>query len=340
MYVRVGAVLVSVLLLLSGGAVVLADNPDYSISVQNNVDVPDRTLTLQGTDYDVSEIGSVDSGEDIVVNTDGPDGETYRVLLYNSNEQREYQSDLQSGSSTVSFDTEGLTPGSYLAAIYGPQGDVEQVHPVVINAYDISQSIPASVTAGETVDVTIDVSARQNAPEMSEVEVAVVAQGDTTQRVTATKEGDEYIASVTFDSSGSYELYTTVRGTDTYNGQNELLALTQTQEIEVAEATTDSGNDESSGGSTTTEQPTNTTTTAAVTSTPLEETTTQISNTTSSTTESETTTSTQTSSDVITPNDTSTAATETTNTATPGFSMLLAVVALVGSICALALRQR
>ncbi|WP_155120590.1 FixH family protein [Haloprofundus marisrubri] len=352
MYARVGAVLISALLLLSGGTVVLADNPDYSISVENSVDVPDRTLTLQGTDYDVSEIGSVEPGEDIVVNADGPDGESYRVLLYNSEQQSEYRSDLQSGSSTVSFDTGPLTPGSYLALVYGPQGDIEQVQPVVVNGYDVSQSVPESTTAGESTEVTIEVSPREDAPEMNEVEVAVVAQGEATQRVTATKDGDQYVASVTFDSSGTYELYTTVRGTDTYNDRNELLALTQTQEVVVNEETTNAGSGGSSGGqdgpsddttttaATTTVQPNNTTTATATTSPPSEETTTQTSSSTPSTTEPATTTSAQTDSDVITPNATSTTSSETTSTTTPGFSMLLAVVALLASICGFTLRRQ
>ncbi|WP_224448757.1 FixH family protein [Haloprofundus salilacus] len=346
MYARVGGLLLSVLLLLSGGAVVVADNPDYSITVQDSVDVPERTITLAGTDYDVSKIAPVDPGEQLVVDTFGPSGESYKVYFYNSDKQIIDKSSEQSGTSSVTFETDSLTPGSYIVAIFGPEGDFEKIHPVVINGYDISLSTPESATAGDVVEMTVDVSPRQNAPEMSEVEVAIVAKGSETQTVTATKEGDEYVASLTLDESGSYNVYANVRGTDTYNGQKELLALTQTQALSVSEPTNDDagGNDGDGSSNSQDGSSDDSETTSSATETPTESTqtpteTTQVPTESTTSTTSPTATSTQTMSDVITPNETSSVASETTSTTTPGFSSVLAIVALLGS-CGLWLTRR
>lgn len=344
MRTRIGAVFIAALLLFAGGAVVAAENPAYSISMNSSVDVPNKTVTLEGTEYNVSRSGMVAPGDDIVVNTETPD-EMYTVYLYNSDEQIVAESDKKYSSGTVSFETDELSSGSYIVAITGPQGDYETIYPVVIRGYDVSLSASNSITEGETTDVAVNISAREDAPEIDTVEV-VIADGSETRTVTATKDGDQYVAPISIDSPGSYELYANVRGTESYQNQKELLATTSPTSLTVNEASeSDTGgsssdsDSDSSGSQGSSDEDSSTTTTDSSTATTESPSTSTVSPTAAATTTAEST------SDVITPNESTTSSDTTssdgsTNTTTPGFSAVLAVFALLVSIGGFGLTRR
>jgi len=205
---------------------------DYSLSTGAEHDVPNRDVAFEGDTYTVTSVSRVDEGETLTVEVSGPEDKGYDVNLYTPENQIADSEFVGGGDATVDFDM-SFTPGSYVLAIE-QDGDTKKVHPVVIKAYGVSHSAPSSVDAGESVDVTIEVTDLGSEKDIDYVQVVL---GNDTADVTerATRSGGEHEATIpTGDlGSGDYSLYATVRGTEEVRNRDELLGFSDRTTVTI-----------------------------------------------------------------------------------------------------------
>lgn len=218
--------------LFAGG--IAAGDSHYDLTVAGSVDTPDRVVSLEGNDYTVSAIGVVSPGEAIDVSVDAPADASYDLYLYN--DDRRVSDRIDEAGSSETFDGD-YPAGSYMVAVY-VDGSVETVHPVVVSSYDVTVDAPESAQPGEEVTFTVNVENIDGTPEnLDAVQVVVSNDGDD-ETLTATQNGDgEYTATTTLSETGEYLVYANVRGSETSQGQKELLGASASATVNVRDAT-------------------------------------------------------------------------------------------------------
>lgn len=331
--------------------------PSYSMSTGNSIDVPQRTVTVEGDDYTVSNLGRTPQGEDVQVTVETGDS-SYDIYLYKvtSDGVQIEQSKSASGTTTVRFPTDRLSPGSYFAAVYDE--NILDIVPVVVTGYDMSASFPGSVERGETASVSVSVTRTARTRDPTRVEV-VVGDSERSVRVNATQTSDGYTAEVPTDElpAGDYAAYAVALGeNETQNGQKVAVGVSDRSTLSVTdptptptEASSGGGGSTGGGGGGAADTPTTSpTTTPANTATPNGTTTTGTVTQTEVTTPSPTVTPTSspdptasatpspTDDGVVTPSS-PTATQSPTEGGGPGFGLLAALCALAGVAL---LRQR
>jgi PGF-CTERM protein len=229
---------------------------DYTLSIDGSIDIPDRTVTVEGSEYDVQAFGRVSPGDTIEVDVSAPAGREYRVNLYNWKIQTE-DTDAMTGSGTAVLETDGVPPGTYFVAVV--EDGYQKIFPVVIEGYDLTLSTTDTVERGSAADVSLSLTPEASTGEPNAVQV-VVGNESTAMRVEATRTGSgSYEASVPTDSlsPGTYALYGVVRGdAETDSGDKVTLAVTDKEDVRVTEATTatatpaddDDGSSDGGGG--------------------------------------------------------------------------------------------
>lgn len=234
---------------------VTAAQSDYELTVDGAESVPDRTVTIEGSDYRVDAISQVRPGEDIVVRVAAPsDDASYRVRLYDS-EMNNVATDRGSGSdSTIRFasDCQDCPPGTYMVALY-EDGVMLDIHPVVIEGYDVSLTIPDSEPAGGSVTATVEVTDAALSGSPYAVEVALGNGDGEARRVTATHDsGTTYTADVDLDGldPGTYTVYAGALGEDRIrdSDERESLGISTSHTLSIESRDTSNGGDEGSTG--------------------------------------------------------------------------------------------
>jgi hypothetical protein len=250
---RTAAVLAAVCVLaailsIAVGAQVTSGQSSYDLAVEDSIETPERTVTIEGEEYTLDSVGAVEPGESLRVDVTVPSEDVYDVELRNADEQVVDRRRVEQ-STSVSFDTGvlQLDPGTYALAIVKDQ-EITAVQPVVVSGYQLSVDLPASVAPGESAVATVDVTytALDSAPEGIEV---VAFRGDEVIRVSADKTGDrQYEATLSFAEdapTGQYNVYAVAKG-DEQLSENYPVSLAIDNGITL-EVTTggDGGNDDS-----------------------------------------------------------------------------------------------
>jgi len=200
-------------------------SPTYEMTVQGTTDTPDRTVSIEGTDFEVTGVAERAPGQSMAVDVTVPDGTDYTIDLYNADEQVEaFKSGT--GSGTVTFETDGLEPGTYMLTLE-IDGSYEVVHPVVIAGYDLSLSTPASAGPNDSVTVTSTLEPTEINDFPNSVHAVLWGNGEAHEyTLTQTTEGNY---EVTIDTAtlhtGEYDVYAAVRGDETAAGYPTSLAI-------------------------------------------------------------------------------------------------------------------
>lgn len=324
----------------------------YDVAISGSVETPARTVTFQDRTHEVVAVGVADPGETVSVDVTAPD-ESYRVYVYNGDE-RIVESKRGSDDGRFSFDLSNYDPGSYVVAVYH-DGEYEAIHPLVVRGYDVSVDHRGSVTAGESVDITVELTETADVAAPDGVDVALV---DETRSVnaTATRESETtYAASAPTDAldEGTHYVYAGVRTDETAFGERAIVGVSGASTVEVTapDSTTTSPPSTTTSRSTTTPpettaRPTMRTTDASTpttgsstptgTSATTPETTTPTSNSSTPTTGSDGAT-TATDDSVLSPNPSTTD--RSASTGQPGIGPAGAALAVVAG-AALAIRRR
>jgi hypothetical protein len=291
-------------LLLTSSIVVGA--ADFTVSIPESIETPEKTVTIEGDSYTISSIARVEKGTMLSVDTSGPNDEEYRVYVHGAEDGSRQVQDTKfvaaDDDGSVSFDTSEFSPGSYSVSIYhADTGKYYSPHPVVVPAFETSVTTPGTVTSDRSFEVNVSTDRIETGPSISSVEL-VFMQDETVNRVEATKSDGEYTATVTLSKTGDWEMYAAVRGTeDAPQGGKELIGISDPVEVAVESQTTTtttttstSGGGGGDAGSDTTETTKSTTESSTATTTPSTSTD-RDSSTTSTTSETSTATTTETS---------------------------------------------
>jgi len=222
----------AVLCVLAATGVVLAA-PGYSIAPVDSVGVPERTVDLQGTTYTVDTTARVRPNGTATVDVTAPD-EVYRLYLYDSDE-RIVASKRGEGNETFSVDLDGFEPGSYLVSAYArDSGKHEAIEPLLISAYTLTLDSPDSVAPDSGFGVAVGVTrvAADRDPALVRV---VLANGTETTTVTATRDGERYVANVRPETltAGDYRVYALAQSETEAFGRKELVGLSDPQVLTV-----------------------------------------------------------------------------------------------------------
>ncbi|ELZ31348.1 hypothetical protein C474_08602 [Halogeometricum pallidum JCM 14848] len=258
---RFAVLLVALLLVASTGAAYASAQTDgaYSVEAQNTIDIPDRTVSVEGTDYTVSSIGKVTAGETLEATTSGPDGEEFDVDLY-SGDQELINSDVGTDGS-VSFSTENLQPGTYILAVYTADGSIVSPQPVVVAGYETTLDAPSEMTAGQSSDVTVQLDDVADLGSPENVELVITQDDEVVDTVQMNSESTyEYTAEIGSSlESGEYRMYamvhneTTVGGENALGDDNDIVGVTDAKTLSVSsgegQPQDGSSDDGSAGGS-------------------------------------------------------------------------------------------
>ncbi|WP_255192390.1 carboxypeptidase-like regulatory domain-containing protein [Natronobeatus ordinarius] len=201
---------------VAGG--VTAAGGDFVISGDDGqtVDVPPRTVTADGTEFEVSSVIVVDESESVPVDVTAPNDDVYSTNLYNADEEI-VDFSRGEGTQTHDFDAAALEgAGTYSLGVV-QDGSLEAIKPVVVSGYDFDVAIPDELPTDETAEIEITVvpSAADGAPDSVEL---VLANGGDETRIEADSEGSNtYVATFDVDSleNGAYDAYAVaVEGSD------------------------------------------------------------------------------------------------------------------------------
>ncbi|MDS0295323.1 hypothetical protein [Halogeometricum luteum] len=258
---RFAALLLAFMLVTSVGVASVSAQTDgeYSVEAQNSIDIPDRTVSVEGTDYAVSSVGKVTVGETLEASVSGADGADVSVDLYSPD-----RTIVNSGvvtDSSVSFSTENLRPGTYILAVY-TDGSIVSIQPVVVAGYETTLNAPSELTAGESGDVTVQLDDVADLGSPENVELAIVQEDEVVDTVRMSSDSTyEYSAEIGSSlESGEYRMYamvhneTAVSSEDVFSGDNDVVGVTDAQTLTVSGSAAqpqddESGDDGSSGSS-------------------------------------------------------------------------------------------
>ncbi|ELZ65954.1 hypothetical protein C5B91_09390 [Haloferax sp. Atlit-10N] len=244
-----------------------AQSADYDVDIDDDLDIPDRTISTQWGDQTIEAIGSASEDGTVSVSADGPSGDSYSIRVVDSQQRlRDNQYVDGGGSASASFSLDRYDPGTYAIALTNGTDTVYAVEPFVINGFDVEQTAADRVEADDELLVEVNLSKVSNDVESPPAGVEVVLGNESTSvRTTATQQtGLNYTARVDVGSlsTGDYRLYSAAQTGDEVFGEPELVAVSGTQSVSVVEegSLQDSDSTDESDD-TTTEEPTETDTT-------------------------------------------------------------------------------
>lgn len=243
----------------SGGAAGYSMSPSGS---QEVIEVSERQIDSEYGSATISSLSSIRAGDSVAVAV-GVGSEEMNPNLQirdQDNSILKLRSNVTDGS-VQTFESSvfvpagqsDITAGTYLISLWS-EGELVAAHPVVVQGYDVSVSVPESVEKGSNTTVTADLSER-DLPINSDVESVEIAIGDDDAEIqTEMTQSDSGSYSATIDTSEldtkSYRVYVGVRGdAETELGENELLAITEAPDLSVEdsnESDEPAENDESS----------------------------------------------------------------------------------------------
>lgn len=244
---RIG-ILLLVLSLFIVSPIAVSAQDTYSITVDNGeIDVPERTVNTAGQEFTITSIAPITPGEDISYQISTSEDEAYRVLLYN--DERGIEAFNSEGEST--FETDNLDPGTYVVVV--DTGEIRAIQPVVITSYETTLTMPAETNSSDNVSADISITEHDGVSNTTAESVqAVVANESINEVVTAEKTADgEYTADINAGyEPGEYRVYAVVRSDETVeNGRLDVIGMSDEQTLTVTDAddTGSSGGQEGTG---------------------------------------------------------------------------------------------
>lgn len=322
----------------------------YSISIQDGVNTPDRTISLEGNSFTVDGIAEISTGDSITVSVTRPSGMPYRVYIYGTRDgsRQIIDSKYRSSGDTVTFDTSKYpdlyTPGTYTVALHA-DGDYRAVYPFVVSGATITVDAPETAKVGESVTIRTSITPTDDSVDLSGAEIVLYGDGDS-KRVTVEGSSGEYSATIDTSgfSAGEYTVYVAANNDSrTPMNHKEVIAIDTRQTLALQTDSSSGTQGSGSGGTsgtggtqpTTASKTTTTTTPVTGTATGTSTNSTPPSSTTETPTDMVTPTSatdtiqtpaSTTNSNIITPN---TDSPLTTPTTTPGFGLFPAMLGIL-----------
>jgi len=207
----------------------------YGLSSPDATPVPETTVEdpETGDEYTIDSFAVVDPGESLQIEVSTPSDDFDRIELRNSDNQIE---DIESSGSPVEFEISSSTPPGSYSALLWDDSNRQAVLPVVVSGYDITTS-HQDVAEDEEVEITVNIEPAALDDEPAGVEI-VVWNGETTVREPATLDQTEdgsYTDTVSIGTmdTGSYDVYAIAQGEDQFQGEDEILAISDESTLTV-----------------------------------------------------------------------------------------------------------
>lgn len=239
---RIRALLVVVLIVLLLTSAAAGDGDSYEITLDQSIDIPERTLDTDSGEFTVSTMGRYAEDGTIDVTTSGPENTSYVIRLIDS-EERIRQNEYRTGDGSAEFFLDRYPPGTYAIVITNASDaeDVKTAKPFVIYGYTVSHTTPDEVEEDSTLEVELSLEQVDGEVDNPPAGVEVALGNDSTSiRAEATRtSGLNYTAELDVSSlsPGEYSLYTGVQRDNTVYGYQELIGV-NTYSVSVTEATT------------------------------------------------------------------------------------------------------
>lgn len=220
-----------------GAVAVATASEHYDVTSAGSIDVPDRTDTLYGQDFEIESIGYATPGETIEATAQAPADKDYILYMYDNQGKRVGFSRMI-GNDSASFSTDGLDPGTYVLTVRADE-EYKVIHPVVVPGYEPTVSTPGAVTPGESFIAEVDLSEpNDGTPDADKINVTRIEDGEAVESTTIEIDGsDTYEAELTApDEEGEVRLLTTVLGEESiaYTSEKEILGISDTTLTESA----------------------------------------------------------------------------------------------------------
>lgn len=198
----------------------------YELTAQRTVDTPDRSITVDGQSFTITELARLSPGEDLVLETSAPTGATYSIYLYDADRRIVATTAELRGDDSATLGTANVEPGTYVATIYD-DGEFKAILPVVISGYSVTLGVTSAGDSNTSLTVTATLTREADVPRPSAVELVVVDRdtAQVTSRTTMSRATGEYRATVQLAEKGEYVGYVNVRGRQTSDGRRLLLGV-------------------------------------------------------------------------------------------------------------------
>lgn len=223
----------------------------YSISDSSAIETPTETVTFEGQTYTIDSVSRIRTDGSVTVSTTVPSGAAYELNLRGPDNQL-IDSDRKTGDVSHTFSYFGPGEAGTYAASIQDGGSTVAVHPIVVAGYEMSVTEPDSVTAGDevTLEVTVDELPVKKHSNLDRVEVIVGNEDVEVQQTMTKQSGTIYSTTVDTDtiSPGTYNVYAVVRGDETVRQRDEILGVSDTVDLTIEEQATETDAPDGSGG--------------------------------------------------------------------------------------------
>ena len=209
---------------------------ETTISLDNVIDTPDRTILYESKDYEIRDIGSYHLGEAVNISINITDIESFQLTLLDKDENFlwNYMVYYTEGHNEVIMPGDVVTsPGTYVFAVFY-QGDILAFKPVVFSQYKMSL-IPESSTVapGGTLHVTVRVVPETSLP----IKVVFATNRSSLESIVKRTQESLYETEIKipFSASGRFSLYAAIESDNTTKGYPELLGASNNVTINVTD---------------------------------------------------------------------------------------------------------
>jgi hypothetical protein len=210
-----------------------------TISLDSTIDTPDMTVTYQGKNYEVHDIGSYHMGEKVNISINVTDISGFQLSLLDKNKNFLWNHMVYytEGNTQVDMPDNVVTvPGTYAFAVFY-QGDVIAVKPVVFSQYKLSvMPDTTTVAPGDTLHVKVRVAPDNGIP----MKVMLAKNSSSLESsVNRTQEG-LYEADIKLpdSSNGRFSLYAALESGNMILGFPELIGVSSGGTINVVKIPT------------------------------------------------------------------------------------------------------
>jgi hypothetical protein len=234
---------VALVISLSIAPVAGQSSQDYEITLDQEIDIPERTVEVESDEFTVSTTGRYAKGGTVEVTTSAPDSSEYAIRLVDSQE-RLRASAFAAGDNSTSF-TLDYDAGTYAVVLANASdsSDIYAVKPLVIYGYTVTQETPDETEEDSTLTVEFSLTKADDANvDEPPANVRVALSNDSMSPLTtdATRTEDlHYTAEIDTNtlSPGDYRLSTGVQRDNTVYGEQELIGIDSYQ-VSIVEQTT------------------------------------------------------------------------------------------------------
>lgn len=205
-----------------------------SIYLDNTIDTPDRTLTYQGKNYEVREIGVFHINETVNISINVTDINSFQLSLMDKNKNFlwNHMVYFTDGETRVMMPSNIISePGIYAIVVFY-QSNITAIEPVVFSKFQFSISTNRTkIAQGGSLHIEVRVTPDTEIP----IKV-ILAQNSSTLESTVNKTGEGYYETdlyIPISAYGVFNLYAAAESGKEILGYPELVGVSEGSEINV-----------------------------------------------------------------------------------------------------------